>query len=172
MADALFTFRRLEALVNAATLAVARAAHLHELPGATERYLALSGSERLTRLWPLIAPHTMNDLFRAAALLRYAEEAVTLPGDLIECGVAGGGFSLLLGSLARELGLSKTVWMCDSVAGPKGAQYAVQVSQILNLELDLVGGEGVVELGLVDALHIALPLHMPSGHASGLLQLW
>ncbi len=117
MADVLFTFRRLEALVNAATMAVARAGHLDELRGGTARYLSLCGSERLTRLWPLIAPHTMNDLFRAAALLRYAEEAVALPGDLIECGVAGGGFSLLLGSLVRERGLSKTVWMCDSFAG-------------------------------------------------------
>jgi hypothetical protein len=117
MPDILATFRRHESVINAATMAFERAVQLDQRPAAVAEALEAIGSPFLSRVWPIIAPHTMCDVFRAASLVRRAEEALALPGDFIECGVAGGGFSLLLGLLVKEHGANRTVWMCDSFEG-------------------------------------------------------
>jgi len=98
--------------------------------GAREAYLAAYDDELLARLWKQCEPHSVVDLFRARHLLAGLVAALEQPGDVIECGVAGGGTALLLGLALRELAPERTLFLCDSFEGlpepdpTKDRQYA------------------------------------------------
>lgn len=76
-----------------------------------------SNNELFLRVWPLVERFTTVDAFRAESLMDYLTTALDKDGDLIECGVAQGGTSLLSALVLREYGSSKKLYMCDSFEG-------------------------------------------------------
>jgi|GEM_PF-2158371 len=71
----------------------------------------------LVEVWPRLRDYTMVDIFRARSIVDHVKRAVTLPGDLIECGTWRGGIGLLIGLVIRELGVAKKVYLCDTFEG-------------------------------------------------------
>jgi O-methyltransferase len=67
--------------------------------------------------WRVAVPHTLLDVFRLGNIARMFEASLTLPGDVFECGVAGGGTSLLLALLLEQRNSPKKLWLFDSFEG-------------------------------------------------------
>ena len=116
-ADPLASLRFARQTDDAARLAYHAYPGVAAEPALVDRFLAQMDDPEFTRLWRLVAPHTVVDLFRVKRVYDWARESLDQPGDLVECGVAGGGVSLLLACLVREQGRAKTIHLCDSFAG-------------------------------------------------------
>jgi hypothetical protein len=69
------------------------------------------------RLYELVCPQTMLDVFRLAMIARLLDRCLEQEGDVFECGAGPGGLSLLMALLIRSRGLGKRVWVFDSFEG-------------------------------------------------------
>lgn len=117
MANPIRTMETLKRLKTTSRLANDGWAAVRGQAALLDRFVQLVDSDRFSRLWPLIQPHQMNDVWRAAHILSAVEDALSQPGDLIECGVAHGGTSLLIALAVKELAPDRKVYMLDSFEG-------------------------------------------------------
>ncbi len=72
------------------------------------------------RLYRRVGPHTMTSKERVAAIERAVRHvhAHGIAGDIVECGVAGGGSVMAFALTLMELGdTARTLWLYDTFAG-------------------------------------------------------
>jgi O-methyltransferase len=106
------------------------------------------GNPRKAILALRVHPHTMLDYPRVATLYELANtvERERVPGVYVECGVARGGSSALVGSVLRRSG--RQLWLFDSWEGlPDPGEDDVSVYGKVGYKgMDLAGKEEVQEL--------------------------
>jgi hypothetical protein len=74
---------------------------------------------RFNELFHKVKPITMVSYYRLRSLYLGVHHVVrqNIPGDIVECGVALGGSSALLGLALKELAAERGLWMFDTYAG-------------------------------------------------------
>lgn len=78
------------------------------------------GSDEFKRLYLIVRPHTMLSEERLHSLYELARRACVfdVPGDFVECGVAGGGSSALLAAvIAKHSKRPRRLFACDTFSG-------------------------------------------------------
>lgn len=75
--------------------------------------------DEFSRIYRIIRPYTMVSNSRLRGLYRAVRYVVSnsIPGDIVECGVARGGSAALMGITLKRLGANRTLWVYDNFEG-------------------------------------------------------
>lgn len=80
-------------------------------------YAPWLGDEAFNTVYDTIRPYTLVSKYRCFELWQLVEESRKAKGALIEVGVWKGGTGALIAKRAQSLGLTDTVYLCDTFAG-------------------------------------------------------
>jgi O-methyltransferase len=83
-------------------------------------------------VYSLVRANTLLDVYRAYELWQLVAQVRAVPGALVEVGVWRGGSGALIGARAKQCGISRPVYLCDTFAG---------VVKATELDSAYVGGE-------------------------------
>lgn len=103
--------------------------------------------------YAVVKGHTLVDVYRCYELWQLVAECARVPGALLEVGVWRGGSGALIAKRARMLGITDTVYLCDTFsgvvkAGPldtqyRGGEHADASKDVVTNVLDAVKVDGV-----------------------------
>jgi O-methyltransferase len=132
-----------------------------EIVKPTATHAPWSLDARFLATYHRIRSNTMVDIYRCYELWMLVEQVAKVPGDIVEIGVWRGGTGALLADRSSQLGLSASVYLCDTFrgmvkTGPKdplyrGGELSDTSAAIVR---DLVGD---MELGNVKVLQGIFP---------------
>jgi hypothetical protein len=117
MREMLQTIQDLTRLKGSARSSILGMGRLLKNKAVEDRLVAHMRDSVFSEIWSLVSDHVLIDVFRAKQIYDSARTQLGKPGDFMECGVAGGGTSLMLALLLEREGSDKRVWCCDSFEG-------------------------------------------------------
>jgi O-methyltransferase len=89
----------------------------HEMAYPIATYAPWKADADFNRVYRVIRKNTLVDVWRCHELWSLVGELREIPGAILEVGVWRGGTGALLAARARNLGLSETVYLCDTWQG-------------------------------------------------------
>lgn len=95
--------------------AVRSGAHAMAYPIST--YAPWQADQSFQRIYGSVRRHTLVDVWRLYELWSLLGELVEIPGSVLEVGVWRGGSGTLLAARSVELGITDTVFLCDTWEG-------------------------------------------------------